>query len=77
MTVVDLVGGIGVDPIEQSLEVVRPVQEDLVVVVRYSIAVGSAVEDTGYDWHMAQVHLVQREPHLQRYFATHLKTIFS
>lgn len=49
MTVVDLVVGIDVDPIDQGLVVVRLVQVDRVVVVRYSIAVGSVVEDTDHD----------------------------
>lgn len=50
MTVVDLEVGIDVDPIDQGrLVVVRLVQVDRVVVVRYSIAVGSVVVDTGHD----------------------------
>lgn len=49
MTAVDLVVCIDVDPIDQGLAVVRLIQEDRVVVDRYSIAVDLVVEDTDRD----------------------------
>lgn len=51
-----------VDPMEQSLVVVRLVLMDLVAFVRCSIAVGLLVTDTDCDCHTDQVHLVRQEP---------------